>query len=91
MPNAQIVGSFVENGQACLALQVDEGTAKAPRFVEYVGRIPLPEDWAEMDGPRRDRWVDAARPALVAAAAAVRDASVPAAPADLGLSGVVSL
>lgn len=80
MPQATIISSFTENGFACLAVMVNEGG----RRTEYVGRVQLDEAWQAMSPAEK-------KAALVAAAKAARDASLPPAPQDLGLTGAVTI
>lgn len=80
MPQGTIVASFVEGGQACLAVRVVEGPGQT---IEYIGRVPLDEAWQAASNPAR-------RALLVAAVKAARDRQQPA-PVDLGIGGSVQL
>ena len=60
--NGTVIGTFVENGQVCLAVAVVE----AGGCVEYIGRVPL-EALAGLSNTQK-------KTKLVEAAKAVRDA-----------------
>ena len=76
MPNAQVVASFTENGFACLAVRVGA--------TEFIGRVSMDAAWQAMSAAEKKQ-------ALVAAVKQVRDATLAAAPADLGVSGQVAI
>lgn len=79
MATATIVKAWRERGYAHLAVRVTEADG---RNVEYIGSVPL----ANLAGLTAAKQKEA----LVAAVKAVRDAQV-SAPADLGLSGSVTV
>lgn len=83
MATAQIVASFARDGYACLAVRVDEGPPLGS--AEYIGRVPLDDAWQAMTAAQK-------KAALVAACKAERDRLLaPPPPADLGLTGQVTI
>lgn len=82
MADAQIVAAWVAGGVAHLAVRVNEGTPLGQ--VEYVGRVPLDDDWQAMSPAQK-------KAALVQAVKAARDASLAPPTTDLGLTGSVTI
>lgn len=78
MPNAQVVASWTEAGQACMAVRVNEGAPFGVR--EYIGRLAADDAWQALASAQK-------RAALVAACKATRDASTAPPAVDLGIAG----
>lgn len=76
MPQAQVVASFTENGYACLAVRVG--------VREVIGRVAMDDAWDALTAAQK-------KAALVDAARAVYQASLPPSPVDLGITGSVTL
>jgi nucleotide-binding universal stress UspA family protein len=81
MPSAEIVSSWQDSTRAYVAVVVDEAGPRGR--VEYLASVPI-EHLAGKSAAQR-------KALLAAAAKAARDAQLPAAPTDLGLSGAVTL
>ena len=80
MPTASVVGTFVENGFACLAVRVNENG----RNVEYVGRVEITPEFQVLSSAEK-------KEALRLAAKAVRDAQREPAPTAPSITGSVSI
>ena len=82
MPTATVVATFIEHGDACLAVRVENDDGG--RAVEYVGRVPLTPEFAALSNAEK-------KAALVAAVKAVRDAQKTPTPAAPSFSGTVTI
>lgn len=76
MPQAQVVASFTENGYACLAVRVG--------VREVIGRVAMDDAWDALTAAQK-------KAALVDAARAAYQTSLPPSPVDLGITGQVTL
>lgn len=82
MPSASVVGTFVEQGNVCLAVRVENDSDG--QAVEYIGRVPLTPEFEGLTNAQK-------KAALVAAAKAVRDAQKAGPPAVPSITGSVTV